>query len=108
MTGLAEKFNDIKESGYASSIREPLGKTYVRGHELPASTQSNGFKFGVPSGVCLSAKELLYPAGGSYEERGAVAAQYEKTHGNIPAGVQKKRNYAWTLNPDEHAFGYSE
>lgn len=33
---------------------------------------------------------------------------YEKTHGNIPAGVQKKRNYAWTLNPDEHAFGYSE
>ena len=36
LTGMAEKFNDIRESKYSSHVREPLGKTYVRGHELPA------------------------------------------------------------------------
>lgn len=36
LNGLADKFNDIKEGHYASSVREPLGKTYIRGHELPA------------------------------------------------------------------------
>ena len=28
LNGLADKFNDIKESKYASQVREPLGKAY--------------------------------------------------------------------------------
>ena len=39
----------------------------------------------------------------------ATAAMYEKTHGNIAAGVQRKRNYAWTtVDPVSHSFGYQE
>ena len=57
---MAEKFNDIREQKYSSHVREPLGQTYVRGHQLPAQTQQNWFQFGVPSGVDLSAKDLLY------------------------------------------------
>ena len=35
LSGLAERFNDIKEGKYASNIREPLGKSYTRGYNLP-------------------------------------------------------------------------
>ena len=47
---------------------------------MPSETQTNGFKFGVPSGAIYNAKDLLYPAGGANEERPDFAAQYEKTH----------------------------
>ena len=33
---------------------------------------------------------------------------YQKTHGNIGAGVQNKREYNWNINPDQHVFGYGE
>ena len=34
---------------------------------------------------------------------------YAKTHGNIAAGVQRKRDYDWkTINPDTYVFGYGE
>lgn len=35
LNGLADKFNDIKESKYASQVHEPLGKAYQRGYNLP-------------------------------------------------------------------------
>lgn len=35
MRGLADKFNDIKESKYASQIREPLAKGFERGYQWP-------------------------------------------------------------------------
>lgn len=35
MQGLAAKFNEIKESKYASSIREPLARGYERGYQWP-------------------------------------------------------------------------
>jgi len=109
LNGLADKFNDIKESKYASQMREPLGKAYERKYQMPGETQTDGFKYGVPSGQCVSAKELLYPAGGSLEERPETAAMYVKTHGNIPAGSQKDREYDWRgINPATHAFGYGE
>ena len=43
MQGLADKFNDIREDKYSSHVREPLGKTYVRGHNLPSQTQQDWF-----------------------------------------------------------------
>ncbi len=35
LSGLADYHNDLKEGQYQSHIREPLGKSYVRGHKLP-------------------------------------------------------------------------
>lgn len=87
LNGLADKFNDIKESKYTSCIREPLGKAYQRGYNLPEVVAEPEFKYGVPSGKQISAKDLLYPAGGSLEEKPETAAMYAKTHGNIPAGA---------------------
>ena len=42
-------------------MREPLGKAYERKYHMPEVTQTDGFKYGVPSGQCVSAKDLLYP-----------------------------------------------
>lgn len=61
LNGLADKFNDIKESKYASQLREPLGKSYSRDYYMPEQTQSIGFAFGVASGKQMSAKDLIYP-----------------------------------------------
>ena len=36
LKGLADKFNDIKEGKYASQMKEPLAKGFVRGYEWPA------------------------------------------------------------------------
>ena len=108
LNGLADKFNEIKESKYASQMREPLGQSYSRGYHMPEATQSNGFAFGVASGKQMPAKELIYPAGGSQEERPETAAMYAKTHGNIPAGTQKNRNYNWPVDVATHVFGYGE
>ena len=38
LNGLADKFNDIREQQYASSKREPLGKSYQRVYEWPNET----------------------------------------------------------------------
>ena len=35
LNGLADKFNDIKESKYTSQMREPLGRPYTRGYNMP-------------------------------------------------------------------------
>jgi len=33
---------------------------------------------------------------------------YEKTHSNIPAGVQKSRDYDWPIDPKKTSFGLGE
>uniref|UniRef100_A0A7S3FSN4 EFHB C-terminal EF-hand domain-containing protein n=1 Tax=Strombidium rassoulzadegani TaxID=1082188 RepID=A0A7S3FSN4_9SPIT len=33
---------------------------------------------------------------------------YRKTHGNFAPGEQKKRDYEWKFEPNDHVFGYAE
>lgn len=69
LEGLAEYYNDVKESKYASHYREPLGKSFVRGHDLPETTKQEEFKYGVPTVGSESAKDVLYPFGREKEEK---------------------------------------
>ena len=55
---------DRLEDVYASTRREPLGKTYVRGHAIPSGLGET-IPFGAPGGVdarSSAAKELVFPA----------------------------------------------
>jgi len=62
MQGLAARFNDIKESKYASQLREPLAKGYERGYQWPSQIQNKeNYSFGVPTMSSENAKEVLYP-----------------------------------------------
>ena len=117
LNGLADKFNDAKEGKYASAVREPLGKSYQRGYQWPEQAKGDGHSFGVPTGYSMSAKDVLYPAAGSYEEKGETAKMYQKTHGNFGPGEQRTRDYDWQANPRvaegtgtvlAHPFGYGE
>lgn len=116
LNGLADKFNDAKESKYASMVREPLGKSYQRGYNWPKQVvQNQQHSFGVPTGGIIDAKEVLYPMGGSMEEKSDTAKMYKQTHGNFAPGEQRSREYDWQANPritggqaKAHAFGYGE
>ena len=98
LAGLADYNNDLKEGKYHSHIREPLGKSYVRGFKMPEVVNQEDFKFGVPTISSECAKDVLFPAGGEREER-------NKT--NDPA-VQKERQYNWNMDKAKHSFGYAE
>ena len=106
LSGLADYHNDLKESQYASNVREPLGASYSRGHNLPNKVDESEFKFGVPTVGSESAKNLVYPAGREKEEKPEVSDMYNKTHGAFGPGEQKNRNYVWPANQDR--FGYAE
>ena len=62
---MADKFNDIKESKYASNVREPLGKGFERKYEWPDKTERGSIAFGVASTGLENAKDMLYPANGA-------------------------------------------
>ena len=88
LNGLADKFNDAKEGKYASAVREPLGQSYQRGYNWPKQVAQNqgAHSFGVPTGVSMSAKDVLYPAGGAMEEKNETSKMYQRTHGNFGPG----------------------
>ena len=94
LSGLADKFNDIKEDKYASHQREPLGKGFTRSYQWPEKTQSGAIACGVPTSGLESAKEMIYPMGGAHvTDDKEVHEMYKKTHGNYDPGEQKQRNY---------------
>jgi hypothetical protein len=86
LNGLAEVFNNIKESKYASQKKEPLGQGYQRGYNWPQQAQNGAIAFGVATVGSESAKDVLYPQGGAQEERNEFAKMYTKTHGNFAPG----------------------
>ena len=109
MKGLADKFNDIKESKYSSQIREPLAKSFERNYQWPNPIKTGDFQFGVQSITpgTETVKEI-FAAQGNIEEDEAVRKMYIKTHGNFACGEQKDRGYNWNLDKTSHRFGYGE
>eukprot|EP00899_Mesostigma_viride_P021848 jgi/Mesvir1/29665/Mv21506-RA.1 len=97
---------------YASSKREPLGKGYVRGYNLP-----DGAGIEKPLGVSINArerdrnpesKELLFPVDRPDLDAGEdpeAHARYVKTHGDYAPGEQRSRGYDWPVDPANTVFG---
>lgn len=94
------------EANYASHKREPLGKSYMRGHVLPAHMQKPEFAFGVSGTFGDSARELLYPS--TVLNNKQDEELYKRSHGSVAPGEQKNREYQWNaakLDPRKHRFG---
>lgn len=109
LSGLADKFNDIKEANYATHKKEPLGKPMDRGYDWPSHYKSPNHKFGKPTVGLESAKEMLFPhATVDPEADLKVSALYRKSHGAYSPGEQHHRNYNWTIDSADHRFGYTE
>ncbi|KAF4675588.1 hypothetical protein FOL47_007539 [Perkinsus chesapeaki] len=98
--GVAAYMDECAEQVYASTKREPLGKSYVRGHDLPPATKDSSFKgFGYkPPDSDYTAKESIFPVDVAREETASVKDRYRFTHKNYQCGEVINRDYAW---PDE-------
>jgi hypothetical protein len=99
LTGIAARFNDIKEAKYASQIREPLGKVYQRNYQWPKEYIENkeNFVFGVPTVSSDSVKDIVQPEI-PLSNPPEVEEMYKKTHGNFGPGEQKVRDYVWPVD----------
>ena len=97
--------NQLAESHYASSKREPLGKSIVRNYKFPEVVKNDDFRFGIPTTGFFNAKELIYN-GSLLEEPDNVKKLYYKTHGLTDPGEQSTRFYKWNFDPKNHKFGY--
>ena len=101
-----------REKIYASSKREPLGKTYTRGHQLDHIDTFGARIDALRKNKNPESKTLIHPpAAAAGDEDEKVKAQYVKSHGNYDPGEQRKRGYDWNLaklDPNEHAFGITE
>ena len=106
MDGNKYFMNQLAESHYASSKREPLGKSIVRNYQFPETVKSNGFKFGLPTTGITNAKDLIYY--GAKDEPDNVKELYYKSHGTTDPGKQNTRYYKWDFDPKNHVFGYQE
>jgi hypothetical protein len=49
LNGVKYFMNEMKEKQYKRSKKEPLGRTMERNYIFPPETQSDGFKFGIPT-----------------------------------------------------------
>lgn len=97
--------NLINEKHYKSNKREPLGRTYIRGHTMPSHiTGDPSFRHGVKSKKGQTAAEVLNPIEPTEEdiERSKL---YIKSHGSYGPGVQKRRNYNWKVDPGTTVWG---
>jgi len=106
---LIEKAQEKKESIYLSHKREPLGKSFVRGHQLPPQPGGGFYGYPTPQDVAGDeTKHLMHP-----QERIIPEAErqlYVKSHSNYDPGEQRHRSYTWvdkdgTIDPAGYRFG---
>lgn len=114
-TELQDQMVVAREQIYATVRREPLGKSYTRGFNLPESGDPRGHTYGKAyRGVGepddrggFAAKGSLYPSVEASDE--VYREQYIKSHHAYDVGQQKSRHYQWPSNIEQdkkaHVFG---
>jgi len=112
---------DVAEASYASKTREPLGKSFVRGHVLPEGLGTRK-GFGVESNVAPTSsvvKDMVFPP--KQGDFGSVLLlgdalgsdahrMYVASHGAYAPGEQRRRGYDWNaagVDPETTTFGVS-
>lgn len=106
--GVAVFKDAVGEEVYQTTRREPLGRSYKRGHRLPEGTFEPQYRFGKASGVDRPAKESISPRNCEPESEEA-AALYRKSHQSTRGGEMLVRNYDWPPiigNAGDFRFGH--
>lgn len=89
------------EEVYESTKKEPLGKSYDRGHLIKMDPRG----FGVPSPPVDDGKEVIFPRGVKPEEE-HIRQRYIKTHGNFAPGEMFTREYNWPEEAKDEYFRF--
>lgn len=99
--GWVQDFREERaELNYKSSREEPLGKSHVRGHQMPEFVARQDFRFGRKTAGCT---HMLYESEGKdviapqhiAENNLASHQQYVLSHQAFAPGEQVNRQYAW-------------
>ncbi|EER14432.1 conserved hypothetical protein [Perkinsus marinus ATCC 50983] len=108
--GVEAYMDECAEQVYASTKREPLGKAYIRGHELPEVTKATSFKgFGFkPPDSEFNAKESIFPVDVAREETPAVQERYRLTHNDYRCGEMISRDYEWPEETENSYFRFGK
>lgn len=107
---LMDHYHSQNEAIYHSNIREPLGASYNRGHQLPTKTESDEFKFGISTQTSENAKKLIYYDEALPDQRIAPAAPDRDPmfHKERDITRQIDRQYDWQragVDPVRTRFG---
>lgn len=108
-------FYDRSEAIYASNRKEPVGKSYVRGHQLPAHTQDEEFRFGCTTAAARAAsaqcgKDVIFPIGAEPDDAESHM-RYVMSHQAFAPGERVNRRYAWpskVVDDNNFAFGLAQ
>lgn len=93
--GIEEYIRARGEAIYQSTKREPLGRSYARGHVLPqAPPKGYGKSAGARVGNIDEAKEAMFPRD-TEALRPEAHKNYIKTHGSYNPGEMVNRGYNW-------------
>lgn len=104
--GIAEYKNAVAEQVYLSTKREPLGRSYDRGHGLPKQCTAPGFRgFGTCSDKSEDAKLAIYPRGIEPDSL-EIRQRYLFTHGSIAPGEMFVRDYNWPEETKKDTFRF--
>lgn len=103
LMGVAEYKNSVAECKYASVTREPLGRGYVRGHNVKMLPEGHGN----PSGVPVDGKKVIMPVDAP-EDPEEAHALYRRTHNNFHPGERIARGYSWPDAVQEPTFRFGQ
>ncbi|KAG2486271.1 hypothetical protein HYH03_015095 [Edaphochlamys debaryana] len=103
------------EQNYASSVREPLGRGYVRGHVVPPGLGTER-PFGVlydarGKDLARQAATVIFPTDRPAEEDPQARSLYLRSHADFQPGEQRRRDYNWNsagIDPAQYRFGLTD
>eukprot|EP00434_Breviolum_minutum_P040105 symbB.v1.2.035633.t1/scaffold4575.1/size37795/1 len=101
LLGVAAYQNEVAESVYESTKKEPLGKPWSRGHALKMLPEG----FGKPSGVPQDGKEVIY-AIHQKPDKEEHRLLYKYTHKNFSPGEGIERKYRWPAETKDSRFRF--
>lgn len=101
LLGVAAYQNEVAESVYESSKKEPLGKPWSRGHSLKMLPEG----FGNPSGTPQDGKEVIY-AIHQKPDTEENRLLYKYTHNNFNPGERIERKYRWPAETKDSRFRF--
>lgn len=99
--GIDEYKQSVAERVYESNKREPLGKPYIRGHELKMLPEG----FGNASGVPVDSKKVVFPVEQPRDTE-EHRAQYRRSHNHYDPGERVDRQYNWPQETGDRYFKF--
>lgn len=101
LMGVAEYKNSVAEQIYESVRKEPIGRPYVRGHDLQMLPEGFGNKSGVP----VDSKFVIFPVEMAPDTE-QIRQQYRFTHNQYNPGERINRNYTYPPAALEKGFRF--